>query len=179
MKANILIDDNGRARLADFGLLTIISNPTYFTASSSVVTGGTTQWMSPELLHPEQFGLDLSSPTKESDCYALGMVIYEVTSGQAPFASFKEYIVIRKVSEGEYPKRPEGAKGAWFTDDVWKMLGQCWEIHAQNRLCIQDVLECLEHASSAWKALPPEVNKGAENDESEWDLMALVCISLV
>jgi hypothetical protein len=37
--------------------------------------------MSPELLDPELFGIPQSEgdrPTKQSDCYALGMVIYEV-----------------------------------------------------------------------------------------------------
>ena len=37
--------------------------------------------MSPELLHPERFGMPESEgnrPTRQSDCYALGMVIYEV-----------------------------------------------------------------------------------------------------
>jgi len=37
--------------------------------------------MSPELLNPEMFGMPESEdnrPTRQSDCYALGMVIYEV-----------------------------------------------------------------------------------------------------
>jgi len=37
--------------------------------------------MSPELLDPDRFGMPQSEenrPTKQSDCYALGMVIYEV-----------------------------------------------------------------------------------------------------
>lgn len=36
--------------------------------------------MSPELLDPERFGMDKDArrPTKQADCYALGMVIYEV-----------------------------------------------------------------------------------------------------
>ena len=34
--------------------------------------------MSPELLCPEQFKLDDNRPTTQSDCYALGMVVYEV-----------------------------------------------------------------------------------------------------
>jgi len=36
--------------------------------------------MSPELLHPEGFEIPKSEnrPTRQSDCYALGMVIYEV-----------------------------------------------------------------------------------------------------
>lgn len=34
--------------------------------------------MSPELLDPERFEITECRPTKQSDCYALGMVIYEV-----------------------------------------------------------------------------------------------------
>lgn len=44
----------------------------------SFTAGGTSRWMSPELLDPERFGASDDRPTKESDCYALGMVIYEV-----------------------------------------------------------------------------------------------------
>ena len=34
--------------------------------------------MSPELLGPDQFGITDLRPTKQSDYYALGMVVYEV-----------------------------------------------------------------------------------------------------
>ena len=44
--------------------------------------GGSKRWMSPELLSPEKFKLTDARPTKPSDCYALGMVIYEVCSHQ-------------------------------------------------------------------------------------------------
>ena len=37
--------------------------------------------MSPELLDPDRFGITDNRPTKESDCYALGMVVYEVRAG--------------------------------------------------------------------------------------------------
>lgn len=37
--------------------------------------------MSPELLDPERFGGG-DRPTKQSDCYALGMVIYEVSASR-------------------------------------------------------------------------------------------------
>jgi len=37
--------------------------------------------MSPELLDPGSFGEHATGrPTKQSDCYALGMVIYEVSA---------------------------------------------------------------------------------------------------
>ena len=174
MKANILIDRNGCACLADFGLLTIVSDPGYFTASSVAPTGGTTRWMSPELLDPEHFGLDHSCPTKESDYYALGMVIYEVLSGQIPFALSREHTIARKVVNGERPGRPEGAIRVWFTDNLWETLNMCWATQARNRLSVGEVLGRLEKLSSIWTPLPPVMDEGAEMDEIDWDSLLMV-----
>ena len=179
MKANILIDQSGHARLADFGLLTIVSDYTYFTASSSVPTGGTTRWMSPELLDPEQFGLDHARPTTESDCYAVGMVIYEVLTGQPPFAQLNERIVTRRVTSGERPGRPEGVKGTWFTEDLWVMLGLCWATLVQKRPSIGAVRECLGQVSSAWKPLPPQMNEGVDENESDWEDLTVITVRIL
>ena len=68
VKANILIDETHRARLADFGLLTIISESTnLFVSSSSFTQGGTHRWMSPEFFLPQGFGIKDGRPTKQSD----------------------------------------------------------------------------------------------------------------
>ena len=48
------------------------------TSLMSFTAGGTPRWMSPELLDPERFGADSDRPTKQSDSYAFGMVVYEV-----------------------------------------------------------------------------------------------------
>ena len=143
LKANILIDQDFCARLADFGFLTVVSDP----ASSSCIVGGTIQWMSPELFALDQTGLKNCRPTKQSDCYALGMVIYEVLSGQVPFAPFGRYVVIRKVIDGEHPQRPGGAEGERFTDDLWRMLNRCWATRPESRPSSLAVLECLERVS--------------------------------
>ena len=163
-----MIDQNFHARLADFGLLTIVSDSTNSTASSSLVSGGTTRWMSPELFHPDQFGLENSRPTKESDCYALGMVIYEVLSGQAPFMPLNNFIVMRKVTDGERPTRPEGAKGAWFTDDLWGMMNLCWAAQPASRPTIAAVFDYLDQISGAWKPPSPQVEEDVEMDEDDW-----------
>jgi len=169
MKANILIDQDGHARLTDFGLLTIVSDPTSFTASNSLVIGGTTRWMSPERLHPDQFGFEDSRPTKQSDCYALGMVMYEVLSGQAPFAPLMDLVVMRKVLDGEHPARPEGAKGVWFTDDLWGMMELCWATQPEDRPNVAAVLECLEQVSRDWEPPSPQAEENVEEvDEDDW-----------
>jgi len=122
--------------------------------------------MSPELLDPDQFGYKDSRPTKESDCYALGMVIYEVLTGQAPFAPFRDFIVMRKVIDGDRPERPEGA---WFTDDLWKMLNLCWTMEPGDRPSIEAVLECLERVSLAWRPPSPKADEDTYMDD-DWDL---------
>jgi hypothetical protein len=65
--------------LADFGLMNIVSEFGATCADTSALVGGTTRWMSPELLSPEHFDLLYIHPTIASDVYALGMVVLEVT----------------------------------------------------------------------------------------------------
>ena len=118
---------------------------------SSSTQGGTLQWMSPELLYPEKFGLNNGRPTKSSDCYALGMVIYEVLSGQPPFPRDGTYTVVVKVLEGQRPRWPRGAEGMY--EDVQEILKCCWEPKPEDRPRIEDVLLCLEGVSRLWTPL--------------------------
>jgi len=126
--------------------------------------------MSPELLDPDQFESSDGRPTRESDCYALGMVIYEVLSGKVPFASLREFIVMRKVLEGERPSMPEGSEGTWFTDELWTTLNLCWETRPEIRPSIEAVLERLSQVSGTWVPPSPRAEEDTEEDDSDWDL---------
>jgi len=159
-KANILINHDGRACLADFGLLTIVADQS--TTTSSTSCGGTIRWMSPELLFPDSFGLKHSRLTRESDCYALGMVVYEVLSGQMPFALYRNTAVIFKVLHGERPEKPRGAEAAWFTDDLWRMLELCWKHQPGDRISARDVLLCLEGGPLSSLSSVSHVDGGGE-----------------
>ena len=122
--------------------------------------------MSPELFFPENFALKDRRRTKRSDCYALGMVIYEVLSGQVPFPRYDFFAVAVKVSAGERPERPQGAEGNWFIDSIWRMLERCWTPKRDDRPSIGDVLRCLEEASRLsprMEASPSTTNSPAQN----------------
>jgi hypothetical protein len=109
--------------------------------------------MSPELLDPE---IQIHRRTKYSDCYALGMVIYEVLSRHIPFYRYTDYAVVGKVAKGERPERPQGPEWVvWFTDDIWKVLGLCWALRPRDRPSIEGVLKRLEKAASSWTPPPP------------------------
>ena len=116
--------------------------------------------MSPERLDPGRFGFGDGRATKESDCYAFGMVILEVLTGQPPFPHYLEGIAIMKVIRGGRPGRPQGAEAVWFTDDLWGMLEQCWSPEPKLRPTVEAILEYLERGSMAWQPLPPAADSG-------------------
>ena len=81
-QANILINSERRACLADFGPAAIIEDASSGDGPNGQATGGTTRWMAPEILDPDRFGYTKRSrrmlPSKSTDIYALGMTILEV-----------------------------------------------------------------------------------------------------
>ena len=99
--------------------------------------------MSPELFDPEKFDLKDCRPTKNSDRYAFGMVMYEVLG-------FHGYAVAVKVVKGDRPVRPQGAERRWFTNGIWNILECCWKPSPGDRPKIKDVLHSLEEVSRSW-----------------------------
>ena len=75
--ANVLVEESGRAVLADFGLAKLV------TGNTSIVTGrlrGTPAYMSPEQC--------MGKPVRSScDIYSLGVIMYELITGQLPFTA--------------------------------------------------------------------------------------------
>ena len=122
--------------------------------------------MGPELLSPQQFGFKDGRPTRHSDCYALGMVVYEVLTRRIPFHLDADLIAFMHVVEGKRPERPQGVGEAWFTDDVWEVLERCWTQRPESRPSIKDVLQCLGKASRSWTPPPPWVTPGAPATDS-------------
>lgn len=110
--------------------------------------------MAPELIAPQQFGFDKSRSTKFSDCYALGMVIYETISGHLPFHEDTDYSITLKVVKGERPQRE-----AKFINRIWEMLKLCWAPRPSDRPSIEDVLWHLQMISSFLGRPYPETDE--------------------
>ena len=145
-KFNILVNNCGHACLTGFSTFTIAldQSPAAF-MSMLDLTG---RFTSPELIDPVRFGLRHSCPTEESDCYALGMVIYQVLSGRMPFFQVRPLEVMYHVVDGRYPGRPQGNVGKLFTDDIWEILELCWKHQPGDRISAKDVLLRLERIPS-------------------------------
>ena len=92
---NVLIDDEGRARVADFGIARAGENSD-ITATGSVM--GTAQYLSPEQAQGKP-------TTPRSDIYSIGVILYEALTGRVPFEGDSAVAVaLKQVSEA--PRRP-------------------------------------------------------------------------
>lgn len=74
--SNVLLDERGNCLLTDFGLAKIVEGSMNLTTSGAVL--GTPAYMSPEQ------GLG-QTPDGRSDIYSLGVILYEMATGRAPF----------------------------------------------------------------------------------------------
>ena len=91
---NVLVDADGRARVADFGIAR--AGASEITQTGSVL--GTAQYLSPE----QAQGLEVK---ETSDLYSIGVILYEALTGQVPFqAETAVAIALKQVSEP--PRRP-------------------------------------------------------------------------
>ena len=73
--ANILLDDEGNAIVTDFGIAKVSREPSLTQVGATV---GTPSYMSPEQCQSKEI-------TAASDQYSLGIVLYEMLTGEPPF----------------------------------------------------------------------------------------------
>jgi serine/threonine protein kinase len=171
------------ACLADFGFSTITSVEHRTAANASMISvvsktslmsftaGGTPRWMSPELLDSDRFGANDNRPTKKSDCYAFGMVVYEVRidvvvpalgkvgltydqvlCGNPPYWEItNSWAVTIAITEGDRPKRPEAAETLGFTKELWRIVQRCWLVDPSSRPDVRTILSHLNHATWSWE----------------------------
>lgn len=76
---NILVDENGMIKVADFGIARLTTSAT-MTATGDGSFFGSVHYISPEQARGEK-------ADEKSDLYSVGVVLYEMLTGQVPFDS--------------------------------------------------------------------------------------------
>ncbi|KAF1316275.1 Tkl protein kinase, partial [Globisporangium splendens] len=105
---NILVGENGEAKIIDFGL-SCIPGEAEIKVDSKVM--GAVHWKSPEYLRGER-------PSIEADIYSLAMCILEALTGEWPWGNNMLPQTVRfHVNKGRIPNRP-----AMMTDKQWNLI---------------------------------------------------------
>ncbi|KAM4678191.1 NUAK family SNF1-like kinase 1 isoform 2-T2 [Discoglossus pictus] len=118
---NILLDENGNIKIADFGLSNLYHKDKFLQTFC-----GSPLYASPEIVN----GRPYRGP--EVDSWALGVLLYTLVYGTMPFDGFDHKNLIRQISSGEYrePTQPSDARGLIR----WMLM-----VNPERRATIEDI----------------------------------------
>ena len=92
---NVIVDDEGRAKVTDFGIAR--AGASDMTQTGSIM--GTAQYLSPEQAQGH-------AVNARSDLYSIGVILYELLTGRVPFdAESAVTVALKQVSEAPIPPR--------------------------------------------------------------------------
>ena len=120
--SNIMLSEDGRIRVMDFGLAHIHGDPMLTKKGS---TPGTTAYMSPEQLRGEEVDF-------RSDIWSLGIVLFEMLTGQPPFqGNFDQAIIYSILHE-----KPKSIKkiNPEITEELEQVVLACLEKDRKKRI---------------------------------------------
>ncbi|KIO21280.1 hypothetical protein M407DRAFT_245524 [Tulasnella calospora MUT 4182] len=133
--ANVLISDEGDAKICDFGISKLMMDaPSGFTTTKS--TNCTSRYSAKELLCE-------GNSTMMSDVFALGMFILEVMTNKPPFFKIsREAMVLVAITNGDVPAT-EDYPELPTVDPLWDIMRECWAQEPTERPTMVEVLDKL------------------------------------
>ncbi len=118
---NIMIDDNGNARIMDFGIARTVKGKGI---PGSGIMIGTPEYMSPEQAEAKEVD-------QRSDIYSFGIMLYEMTTGRLPFDGDTPLALAMK-HKGKTAKSPKEFNPQ-IPDDLSGVILKCLEKEKEKR----------------------------------------------
>ncbi|PVF91773.1 kinase-like protein [Serendipita vermifera] len=127
---NVLVDDDGHARICDFGLVRILFDETLGLNTTTTHTG-TARYLAYELAVD-----DKPTPTTASDVYAVGCIGLEFIFLTTPYTDCKRHAQLFVSLAQKIPpatKIPILGEPPGPMLELWDVLNACWKVIPQSR----------------------------------------------
>lgn len=119
---NVLLDENGTARVTDFGLSRRIDSTLTVESAAQVV--GTPAYMAPEQARGQ-------SVSETADIYAIGAMLYEMLTGRPPFQAATPWDVVTQILTHDPPRLRELNNA--LPRDLETICERCLQKSPENR----------------------------------------------
>jgi len=132
---NILLDDQGRGKLADFGIASLRDPDATQTGTQLSMVNGTPFYMAPEILQSGQI-------TPKCDVYSLAIVAAECLSGERPWAGVTQVfqIVWKVCVANERPTLP-----TTVPLNVRRLIETCWAQDPRMRPTAEELVVTIDN----------------------------------
>jgi serine/threonine protein kinase/Tfp pilus assembly protein PilF len=126
---NVMVDEEGNARIMDFGIARSLK--------AKGVTGSGVMIGTPEYMSPEQ--AEVKEVDLRSDIYSLGVILYEMVTGQVPFEGETPLSIAMK-HKSQAPRDPKEIN-AQISEDLSRVILKCMEKDRDKRYQnVEDIL---------------------------------------
>ena len=111
---NLMIDEQGYLKVVDFGFAKVVSDRTFTVC-------GTPEYLAPETIRR-------AGHTTTVDWWALGVLLYELITGQSPFHGGSQMDVLTRIVVGRVPY------DELLSPKAWSMITELLEVDPMKRL---------------------------------------------
>ncbi len=118
---NIMVDEEGNARIMDFGIARSVKG--------KGITGAGVMIGTPEYMSPEQ--VEGKESDQRSDIYSLGVILYEMVTGRVPFEGDTPFTIGVK-HKSEAPRNPKELNSQ-IPDDLSLVILRCMKKDKDQR----------------------------------------------
>lgn len=142
--ANLLLDEHGTVKIADFGVARVIDSQGVMTAET-----GTYRWMAPEIIEHKPYG-------EKADVYSFGIVLWELLTGKVPYSDMTPLqAAVGVVQSGLRPEIPPQCPAQLA--DVMRL---CWQRDPSVRPSFDVLKNKFETMYESSKLASPKDKKG-------------------
>lgn len=123
---NILVDEDGRLLVSDFGCAVAKSETLSCATQNTVpsIVAGSVPWMAPEAFSTGQQGA-------EGDVYAFAIVMWEIFTRDIPWSGIHPALIPSLVQGGQRPPVPKPDSSSMV--DYLALMSECWDGEANRR----------------------------------------------